>query len=170
MYYDEAKAHKAINFIKQLKHTKGKWAGVPFTVLPWQEQMLKDVFGIIKDTDNRQYSFVYLEIAKKMGKSEMAAAIALYGLCADGEWAAEVYGCAADKAQASIIYDVAVDMVDQNKTLKKHIKPVISQKRLIYMPTKSFYQVLSAEAFTKHGLNVSMCVFDKDLSPMLEIA
>ena len=170
MYYDEKKAYRAIDFIKQLSHTKGKWAGVPFTVLPWQEQALKDVFGTIKDNGLRQYSFVYLEIAKKQGKSELGAAIALQGLCADDEWSAEVYGCAGDKAQASIIFDVAVDMVDQNKTLKKVIRPIISKKRLVYMPTKSFYQVLSAEAFTKHGLNVSRVVFDKDLSPMLEIA
>ena len=82
-------------------------------------------------------------------------------LCADGEWGAEVYGCAADRQQASIVFDVAVEMVDQNSELKKRIKPVMSTKRLIYKPTKSYYQVLSAEAFTKHGLNVHGVVFDE---------
>ena len=161
MYFDQSKADRAINFIKSLRHTKGKWRNVPFTMLPWQIESISDIFGTMRDTGYRQYNTAYLEIPKKMGKSELGAAVALQGLCADDEWSAEVYGCAADRAQASIIFDVAADMVDQNKTLKKHIKPVMSQKRLIYLPTKSFYQVLSAEAYSKHGLNVSRVIFDE---------
>ena len=161
MYFDQTKADRAINFIKQLKHTKGRWKGVPFTLLDWQEQAISDIFGTVRENGSRQYNTAYLEVPKKMGKSELGAAIALYGLAADGEWAAEVYGCASDVSQARIIFDVAVDMVDQNATLKKKIKPVLSQKRLIYLPTKSFYQVLSAEAYSKHGLNVHLCVFDE---------
>jgi phage terminase large subunit-like protein len=102
-----------------------------------------------------------VEIPKKNGKSELAAAIALYLTCGDGEWGAEVYGCAADRQQASIVFDVAVEMVDQCPALRKRIKPILSQKRLVYMPTASFYQVLSAEAYTKHGLNVHGVIFDE---------
>ena len=161
MYFEQAKADRAVNFIKQLKHTKGKWRGVPFTLLPWQEQALRDIFGTMRDSGYRQYTMAYLEVPKKMGKSELAAAVALYCLAADDEWAAEVYGCAADRAQASLVFDVAVDMVEQNPTLRKVIKPVLSQKRLVYIPTRSFYQVLSAEAYTKHGLNVHAVIFDE---------
>lgn len=93
--------------------------------------------------------------------SELAAAVALYLLCGDNEWAAEVYGCASDRQQASIVFDVAVDMVDQCPALKKRIKPVMSVKRLVYQPTNSYYQVLSAEAYTKHGLNVHGVIFDE---------
>jgi phage terminase large subunit-like protein len=161
MYYSEEKANQALDFIKQLKHTKGKWRGVNFTTLPWQEQSISDIFGTLKDSGFRQYNTAYLEVPKKNGKSELGAAIALKMLAADNEWAAEVYGCAADRSQASIIFDVAVDMVDQCPALKKRIKPILSTKRLVYLPTKSFYQVLSAEAFTKHGLNVHACIFDE---------
>jgi len=161
MYFDQAKADRTINFIKQLKHTKGKWRGVPFTMLPWQEQALRDIFGTMRDDGYRQYTMAYLETPKKNGKSELGAGIGLQGLCADDEWAAEVYGCASDRAQASLVFDVAVDMVDQNPTLKKKIKLVLSQKRMVYLPTRSFYQVLSAEAFSKHGLNVSRVIFDE---------
>ncbi len=93
--------------------------------------------------------------------SELAAAIALLLTCADNEWGGEVYGCASDRQQASIVFDVAVDMVDQCPSLRKRIKPVLSTKRLVYYPLGSFYQVLSAEAFTKHGLNVHGVVFDE---------
>lgn len=72
-----------------------------------------------------------------------------------------LYGCASDRQQASIVFDVAVDMVDQCPALKKRIKPIMSVKRLVYQPTNSFYQVLSAEAYTKHGLNVHAVIFDE---------
>ena len=161
MYFDQAKADRVLTFFRQLKHTKGIWRGVPFTLLDWQAQSLSDVFGTMRDNGYRQYNTAYLEICKKQGKSELGAGVGLYCLTSDDEWAAEVYGCAADRQQASIVFDVAVAMVDQNPTLKKHIKLILSQKRMVYLPTKSYYQVLSADAFSKHGFNVHACVFDE---------
>ena len=159
--FDEKKAKRVIQFINQLKHTKGIWHGVPFDLLPWQEQIISNIFGTVKEDGYRKYNTAYVEIPKKNGKSEIAAAIALYLTCGDGEWGAEVYGCAADKQQASIVFDVAVEMVEQCPALKKRIKPIMSRKRLVYIPTGSFYQVLSAEAYTKHGLNVHGVIFDE---------
>lgn len=154
-------ADRAIAFINSLKHTKGLWHGKYFDLLPWQETIIRDVFGTVKENGYRQYNTAYVEIPKKQGKSELAAAIALYLMAGDGEWGAEVYGCAADRQQASIVFDVAVEMVEQCPALKKRIKPVLSQKRLVYQPLNSFYQVLSAESYTKHGLNVHGVVFDE---------
>ena len=159
--YDAKKAQYAVNFINCLKHTKGLWRGVPFDLLPWQDKIIKDVFGTVKENGYRQYNTAYIEIPKKNGKSELAAAVALYMTCGDNEWGAEVYGCASDRQQASIVFDVAVNMVDQCPALKKRIKPIMSVKRLVYKPTNSYYQVLSAEAYTKHGLNVHAVIYDE---------
>ncbi len=159
--YDEYKVKRVINFISSLKHTKGKWHGKSFDLLPWQQDIIKNVFGTVKRNGYRQYNTAYVEIPKKNGKSELAAGVALYLTCGDMEWGAEVYGCASDRQQASIVFDVAVDMVDQCPALKKRIKPVMSVKRLVYKPTNSFYQVLSSEAFTKHGLNIHGVIFDE---------
>lgn len=144
-----------------LKHTKGSWYGKNFELLPWQTDIVSNIFGTVKENGYRQYNTAYVEIPKKQGKSELAAAIALYLLAGDGEWGAEVYGCAADRQQASIVFDVACQMVEQCPALKKRIKPIMSQKRLVYLPLNSFYQVLSAESYTKHGLNVHGVVFDE---------
>lgn len=161
MAFDKQKADRARAFINSLKHTKGTWHGVPFELLPWQDKIISDIFGTVKDNGYRQYNTAYVEIPKKQGKSEIAAAVALYLLAGDGEWGAEVYGCAADRQQASIVFDVACNMVEQCPALKKRIKPIMSQKRLVYTPLNSFYQVLSAESYTKHGLNVHGVVFDE---------
>ena len=161
MPFDKAKADRVITFIENLKHTKDPWYGVKFELLPWQREFISDVFGTVKPDGYRKYNTAYLEVPKKNGKTELAAAVGLYLTCADGERGAEVYGAATDRQQASIAFDVAVDMVDQCPALKKRIKLVLSQKRMIYLPTKSFYQVLSAEAYSKHGFNVHGVIFDE---------
>ena len=151
----------AITFINKLKHTKGEWHSKNFDLLPWQTQIISDVFGIVKPNGYRQYNTAYVEIPKKHSKSELAAAVALYLLAGDGELGDEVYGCAADRQQASIMFDIACQMVEQCTALKKRIKSIISQKPLVYLPLNSFYQVLSAESYTKHELNVHGIIFDE---------
>ena len=159
--YDEKKADRAVTFIQNLCHTKGRWAGQKFLLLPWQEQIVRDLFGIVKEDGNRQFLTAYVEIPKKNGKSELAAAIALYLLYADGEASAEVYGAACDRNQASIVFDVAKQMVLMSRALEKRSKVMGATKRIINYSNAGFYQVLSAETGTKHGLNVSGLVFDE---------
>ena len=98
-YYDKEAADHAVNFIECLKHTNGRWDNEPFILIPWQEQIVRDLFGIKKKNGYRQFNTAYVEIPKKQGKSELAAAIALYLLCGDGEPGAEIYSCAADRHQ-----------------------------------------------------------------------
>lgn len=160
-HYDKAKADHAVAFIECLKHTKGKWAGKPFILLPWQEQIIRDIFGTVKADGNRQFRTAYIEIPKKNGKSELAAAVALYLLFGDGEASPEVYGAAADRQQASIVFDVAKVMTELNPALMKRCKLLGASKKILNNQNNGFYQVLSAEVGTKHGLNVSGLVFDE---------
>lgn len=159
--YDKSAADYAVMFIENLCHTKGTWAGKPFELIDWQEQIIRDLFGTLKPNGYRQFNTAYIEIPKKQGKSELAAAVALLLTCGDGEERAEVYGCAADRQQAAIVFDVAADMGRMCPALSKRVKILASQKRLIYTPTNSFYQVLSAEAYSKHGFNIHGVVFDE---------
>ena len=160
-HYDKDKADRAVAFIENLKHTKGKWDNKWFFLLPWQEQIVRDIFGIVDAAGNRQFRTAYIEIGKKNGKSELAAAIALYLLYADGEPSAEVYGAAADRSQAGIVFDVANRMVQKTPALLKRSKIMAATKRIVNYSNAGFYQVLSAEVGTKHGLNVSGLVLDE---------
>lgn len=159
--YDKKKADRAVTFIENLCHTKGKWAGTPFWLLPWQEQLIRDIFGIVKPDGNRQFRTAFVEICKKVGKSELAAAVALYLLYADNEPSAEVYGAAADRQQASIVFDVAKQMVEMSPALMKRSKLMGATKRIVNYSNAGYYQVLSAEVGGKHGFSVSGLVFDE---------
>jgi len=150
-----------VQFISLLKHTKDPWRGKPFELEPWQEKIVRDVFGTIKDDGTRQYRTVYLELPRKNGKSTFSAALALYLLIADGEGGAEVYSAAGDIPQASIVFNEAYNMVLQTAALAKRCKLLESTKRILVRETGSRYQVLSAEHETKHGFNASGIIFDE---------
>ena len=122
-HYDKDAADHAVCFIEKLcRHTKGTWDGLPFELIDWQEQIIRDIFGILKPNGYRQFNTAYIEIPKKQGKSELAAAVALYLLCADFEPGAEVYGCAADTNQAKIVFDVALGMVKRSLSSRRKWK------------------------------------------------
>lgn len=312
--YDKSKADHAVAFIQNLKHTKGEWAGQKFQLIAWQEELIRNIFGVVKKNGYRQFNNAFVETSKKSGKalavttpiptphgfikmgdikvgdkvfdengtrcsviacsnimynrscykvwfsdggsiiadaehlwqvnmytpyrkpyyktkiliteemkdnikhnngcynyripiptknsfktitaiepvesqpvkciqvnskshlylagrnmtpthnSELAAAVALYLLCADGEMGGEIYSCAADTKQASIVFNVARDMVIQSPALMKRVKILNSQKRIVYYPTRSVYQVLSSDVATKFGYSVHGCIFDELLA------
>ncbi len=160
--FDKVLAQLAIDwFPHYLRHVKGrKWNNVPFELLPWQADIIGPLFGTLKEDGSRQYKTVYVEIPKKMGKSELAAGVALQLLFADGEPGAEIYGAAGDREQASIVFDFAAEMVRRNKKLKSRCKILETTKRIMHK-NGSFYRVLSAEAFSKHGYNPHGIIFDE---------
>lgn len=159
-WFDEDAATVAERwFDRVLVHVKGEWAGQPFTLEPWQRQIIRDLFGWKTADGLRQYRTAYIEIPRKNGKSSIAAGIALFLLFADGEPGAEVYSAAADRDQAAIVHGLGKDMVETVAVLGRRAEVY---KRAIVVPElRASYKVLSADAYTKHGLNGSGVVVDE---------
>lgn len=156
---DERRAQEPIDFISCL-HLTGDFYGRPFILQPWQKEKLSAVYGTVKENGLRQYRYSYLEAPKKTGKTELIAAIGLKHLCCDGP-GGQIYCCAADREQASLVYSAAKQMIDQDEDLQEMLKVVDSKKMIINRETRTFLRVLSAEAFTKHGLNPTVVIFDE---------
>jgi phage terminase large subunit-like protein len=155
-----APAREPIGFINGLTHTKGPFARQTFNLRPWQVRILKQLFKKRPD-GRRQYRTCLLMLPRKNGKTELAAAIALYGLLADGETGAEVYSAAADRDQAGLVFGVAAQMLRNDPTLYEACYIVESQKRIVHPASGSFYRAISAEAYSKHGFNASMVIYDE---------
>lgn len=130
-------------------------------MLSWQQEAIKEFYGTVKENEARQYQYLYLEIPKKNGKSELAAALGLYHTFADGEMHGEVYVVAADKDNASIIFNAAMGMLEQCKPLLKRAKIVSSQKIIRDTVSGTFMRVMSSEAYSKHGYKPSCVIFDE---------
>lgn len=157
--FNQKKADGAINFI-QLLNLVDDFYGQPFMLLPWQKEVLSDVYGTVNYNSIRSYRFAYLEIPKKNGKTTLIAGVALYHLvCDDND--GQIFCCAADKGQASIVYKAICGMRDQNEYLKSILKLTDSKKEIRNTETGTTLKVLSAEAFTKHGINPTVVIFDE---------
>jgi len=129
--------------------------------IPWQLELIGKAFGTVKENGNRQYRYIYVEVPKKNGKSELSAAVGLKLFTADREAGAEIYTAAGDRMQASIIFNVAAQMTQNNKLLRDRTKTLHSVKRMVIHKTGSIYSALSSDAFTKHGLNPSGVLIDE---------
>ena len=89
--FDPEAAQLTVDFIEQLKHSKGKWAGQNLILSPWQVFICWCLFGWKKLDGSRRYRISYIEVARKNGKSTFAAAVGLYLLLMDQEQGAEIY-------------------------------------------------------------------------------
>lgn len=160
-YFDEDAANLITEFAYNFcRHIKGEWAGKPVALDLWEIEILRTLFGWKRRADGlRRFRTLYLEVPRKNGKSLLGAVIALYMLLCDKEPGAEVYSAAADRKQAALVFDTAKAMVKKNKELSKRCKPY--KQTIVVESTDSKYEVLSAEAFTKDGLNASAIIFDE---------
>mgnify|MGYP001572089674 FL=1 len=149
-------------FIESLKHSTGEFAGQLFRLQDWQRKRIIDpLFGELNADGTRRYRTCYMTVGRKNGKTEIGAAIALYLLFADGEPGAQIYSAASDRQQAALLYHAAEPMIRKAPALLKRSKVIDSQKRVVIHSTNSFYQVLSAEAYSKDGLNAHGIFFDE---------
>ena len=160
-YFDASAADRAVEFFERfLVHTKGKWAGHPFTLMDWQrDEIIRPLFGWKRKDGLRKYRTAYIEIPRKNGKSTLSAGIALYLLLADGEFGAEVYSAAGDREQARIVFEDCKAMISLVPALKKRLKTY--KNSIIAEGLNSSYKVLSADADSKHGFNAHAIIFDE---------
>lgn len=163
-WFDVEAAERIRTFMGRfLKHSKGDYGGKPFELLDWQwNELVAPLFGWKRPDGSRRYRRCSCWVAKKNGKTTLAAAFVLIGLLGDGEPGANVYSAAADREQASLIYHEAANMVRQSPAIAKHLDPVDTTKRIVHRNAGAFYQVLSKESRkTGHGINASMVVLDE---------
>lgn len=182
--FDEECGRFVCDFVERLPTTD---TGKPFDLHPWQRDAIMEFYSTLEPFDEtghdagalvRKYQYLYLEIPKKNGKSELAAALGLYHLFADGEMSAEVYVCAADRENADIVFLAAVFMLESASWTAKmvasgELKIIRSKRRIEFRQRQRAdngrvdwvmvgrLQVLSAEAYSKHGYRPSCVIFDE---------
>lgn len=151
---------QAVRFINRLTHT-GDFSGQPFRLRPWQESIVRQLFGTLKADGSRQYRKMFLAIPRKQGKTELAAAILLYLMLGTGRKGQELYSASGDRAQASLIFRAAAAMVENDPELSRYCKVFHGGKRIDCDPLGSRYEALSSDAPRKHGLGPAAVIFDE---------
>ena len=174
--FDAAEAKRTVDFFeKLLVHTKGRWARHPFLLEDFQKtDIIEPLFGTQMWDDEldrwvRLYNLAWLEVARKNGKSELMAGIALKLTGADDEEGAEVYGVARDIDQAGLVFNVAkrmLELANLGGPPKAGLPFVIypTNKRIVYTKTGSFYRVIPGDALGNLGQDPHGILFDEVIS------
>lgn len=144
-----------------LRLTKGVQRGQLVRLRMWQADLICDILRLDPETSRRVYWTYLLLVPRKNSKSLIGAGLAIDGLF--DEPGAEVYSCAADENQARIIFNEVKAAVEMSPELDSKQGGLLKVYRDVieYPATGAIYRVLSAEAFTKEGLNPSRVLFDE---------
>jgi phage terminase large subunit-like protein len=140
-------------------HTNGKWVGKPFKLLPWQRRLIYELFEV-HDNGVRRYRWALIGLPKKNGKTELAAALALYFLIADGEPAPFIPVAAASEGQADLVFGAAKKMCELSPTLSSLTEVYESEILVPSIPGASLKRVAAA-AGTNDGPNVFVVIADE---------
>lgn len=163
LVFDETRARIVLAFFSLLKHYKGVWAGMPITLEPWQQFILWVLFGWYVVTNDggrrRRFRTALVEVARKNGKTTIAAGTGLFMLTADGEAGAEIYSVATKRDQARICHGDATQMVKSSAQLRKTIK--VFKNNLHVVETASKFEPLSSDYNTLDGLNIHFAIGDE---------
>ena len=159
--FDAAAAQLAIDFIENLTHSKGQWAGQKLLLAPWQKFICWCIFGWKKQDGSRRFRIAYNEVARKNGKSTFAAAIGLLLLLMDDEQGAEIYTAATKMDQAKIIHKEATRMVNASQALRDYFGVGCHVNNIHVDSTNSLFEPLGADAKTLDGLNPSAAMIDE---------
>ncbi len=133
-------------------------AGELLHLRDWQKELLN--YALARRPDGRlKHRVALIGMARKNGKSALAASMGLSALTLGGN-GSEIYSCAADRDQARIVFGTAKRMVELDPELSSMF--TLYRDVIEYKDKGSVYRALSAEAYTKEGLNPSpIVIFDE---------
>ena len=159
LHFDRAAAQHVIDFFRFLRHSKGEWAGQVIELEPWQQAVLWILFGWQRADGSRRFRTSYWEIARKNGKSTIAAGVGLYLMIGDGEPGAEVYSAATKRDQARITHQEATRMVKASPALRKRV--TCFRDNLHVRDTATKFEPLGRDSDSMDGLNVHGAIVDE---------
>jgi phage terminase large subunit-like protein len=156
------RAKRICKFISNLKIWEGDFAGENFKIQPFQEAMIRRIYGPNDENGDRLARIVNIWVPRGNGKTSIAAALGLaHFMGPEAEAGGQVICAAADRGNAGIAFNHSWQMIQIDPQLFKRVSPIISQKEMRHNKTQSLLKAISTESYSKHGLNVSFFLADE---------
>lgn len=167
--FDVERAQHACFFIETCPHVEGELARLKrdgtrhlLVMSPWQVFVTVNIFGWVNYEGLRRFTYVYLEVAKKNGKTTWLAAVGLYMGFIDGEPGANVYAAATTRDQANILFGAAKTMVAYSPKMQERFGITKQEYSIFQTTTNSSFKALSQDRDgSKDGYNVHCGLIDE---------
>lgn len=163
--FDPARVDKVIAAFRQLRHTKGRFAGQRFDPDVWQvAYMIAPVAGWVHrspDSGNwvRIITIAYFDLPRKNGKTTTAAGWGIYLTAADGEFGAQVVAAATTKDQAGFVFEPIRQLVSKSPGLKRHLRAL--KHRITHAASGSYFQPIANAGDAQHGADIHGGIVDE---------
>lgn len=158
--FSPEKAERPVRFIETFCKVPSGRLGKPLELELYEKAVIEATFGFVsRETGMRKYNEVFLCMARKNGKTSLAAALQLYMLVADGEGSPQIYNAANNLDQAQLGYKAAIKMVRQSGDLARHVRKQADQ--LYCDLNMGFIKPMASNVLTLDGLDVHMAVIDE---------
>lgn len=163
--FDPARVDKMISAFRQLRHTKGRFAGQRFEPEVWQvAYMIAPVAGWVHrspDSGNwvRIITIAYFDMPRKNGKTTTAAGFGIYLTAADGEQGAQVIAAATTMGQAGFVFEPVRQIVNKSPGLKRHLRAL--KHRITHAASGSYFQPIANAGDAQHGADIHGAIVDE---------
>lgn len=141
--------------------TNARWTGSPFVLQPWQRKLIYELFEVDERNGLRRYRRALIGVPRKNGKSELAAALALYLMLGDGEKSAQIYCAAGSEEQADLVFEAAKRMCTLDGAPIARLVKIEARRLTSVADPYSYFERLSAKGSTKHGLSPHGVIMDE---------
>ena len=146
-------------FPTALRHYKSAFAGEVFELLPWQQFAVWNLFGWFNPDGTRRFHYALILLARKNGKTTLAAGIGLLMMTFDREPSPEVYYAATKRDQSRIAFRDCANMGSASPIIRQYLKVHSTELK----PKKGRGQLtyLGANHDSLDGLNTHLAVIDE---------
>ncbi|WP_100461489.1 terminase large subunit [Mycobacteroides abscessus] len=163
--FDPERADKVVAAFRQLRHTKGRFAGQRFDPDVWQvAYLIAPVAGWVhRSVDSgdwvRIITIAYFEMPRKNGKSTTASGWGIYLTAADGEQGAQVVAAATTKEQAGFVFEPIRQIVNKSPGLKRYLRAL--KHRITHAASGSYFQPIANAGDAQHGADIHGAIVDE---------
>ena len=163
--FDPARVDVVIAAFRQLRHTKGRFAGQRFEPESWQvAYLIAPVCGWVhRSVDSGKWVRIitqaYFDMPRKNGKTTTAAGFGIYLTAADGEHGAQVLAAATTKEQAGFVFEPIRQLVNKSPGLKQHLRAL--KHRITHAASGSYFQPIANAGDAQHGADIHGAIVDE---------
>lgn len=153
---------RAVDFLRALKHPKSQAPGHAFTLAPFQEKIVRRIYGPRHEDGRRKIKTVFLMVGRGSRKTALGAGLSLlHTIGPERTPGGLVLNAASDREQARLAFEEAALVCQEDKRIADKVSIVSYRHRLEHIKSGAVLRAISSDAGRQHGLTPVFALVDE---------
>lgn len=153
---------RAVTWLRKLRHPKNPARGRPFQLDPWQERVVRAIYGPRHPDGSRVVRRVVLLLPRGNRKTSLCAALTLLHLIGPERAPGNlIVSAASAHEQALELFNEAALIVGGDKRLAKHLNVREYVSRISFEAERSRYVAVASDGKVQHGKTPNVVIADE---------